>query len=85
MGSNVNKYKKNKTFRVLEIERRLSKGEFLNKVELAENFKVAEKTIQRDIDELRAYLSETCYTSEPVSIKYDRMKKGYYLTKFEQE
>lgn len=85
LGANVNHYKENKTFRVLEIYRRLSKAEILNKAELAAEFQVSKKTIQRDIDEMRSYFEEKCYFAKSGTIKYDRVKKGYYLTRFERE
>lgn len=51
-------YSGNKGFRLLSIYERLNKGEMLNKAKLAEMFGVGVKTIQRDIDDLRAYLAE---------------------------
>ena len=41
----------NKGFRLLSIYERLNKGEILHKTELAEQFSVSEKTVQRDIDD----------------------------------
>ena len=54
-------YKGKKSFRLLNMYERLNKGEVLNKNELAINFGVTNKTIQRDIDDLRAYISENCF------------------------
>lgn len=78
-------YKGNKSFRTLNIYERLNKGEVLNKIELANDFGVGEKTIQRDIDDLRAYFSEQHPFESEISIKYDRKKNGYYLVRFERE
>jgi predicted DNA-binding transcriptional regulator YafY len=84
LGLELN-YSGNKAFRLLNIYERLNKGELLDKAELAENFSVSLKTIQRDIDDLRAYLDETHFTENETAIKYDRIKRGYYLVRFERE
>lgn len=52
-------YKENKGFRLLHLYERLSRGEVVRKADLAQKFVVTDKTIQRDIEELRAYLAET--------------------------
>ncbi|MEG2164627.1 MAG: WYL domain-containing protein, partial [Bacteroidales bacterium] len=78
-------YNGNKGFRLLGINERLIKGELLNKTELANQYNVTEKTIQRDLDDLRAYLAETHFTEHEVSIKYDKAKNGYYLVRYERE
>ena len=78
-------YKGNKSFRILNIYERLNKGELLNKTTLVNDFGVGEKTIQRDIDDLRAYLAEQHQFENEISIKYDRKKNGYYLVRFERE
>ena len=78
-------YKGNKSFRILNIYERLNKGELLSKAELAAGFSVGEKTIQRDIDDLRAYLAEQHQFEKDISIKYDRKKNGYYLIRMERE
>lgn len=63
----------------------LNKGEILSKINLALQFGVTEKTIQRDIDNLRAYLADTHFFEGEVSIKYDRVRCGYYLVRIERE
>lgn len=78
-------YKGNKGFRLLNVYERLNKGELVNKETLANDFGVSLKTIQRDIDDLRAYLAETHFTEGEVSIKYDKSKNGYYLIRLERE
>ncbi len=78
-------YKGNKGFRLLNIYERLNKGETVNKQALANDFGVSQKTIQRDIDDLRAYLAETHFTELETSIKYDRARDGYYLVRPERE
>ncbi|AVP65974.1 WYL domain-containing protein [Clostridium botulinum] len=78
-------YNGNKGFRLLSIYERLNKGELLTKDKMAIEFGVSEKTIQRDIDDLRAYLAETHFVETEVLIKYDKSKGGYYLVRFERE
>ena len=78
-------YNGNKGFRLLSIYERLNKGEIIEKAQLAEYFGVTQKTIQRDIDDLRAYIAEVHFEESEVAIKYDKVKKGYYLVRFERE
>ena len=78
-------YNGNKGFRLLNIYERLNKGEVISKDALARDFGVSLKTIQRDIDDLRAYLAETHFTETEVSIRYDKEKNGYYLVRLERE
>ena len=78
-------YNGNKGFRLLSIYERLNKGELVKKDQLAEYFGVTPKTIQRDIDDLRAYLAETHFSETEVKIKYDKARNGYYLVRFERE
>lgn len=78
-------YRGNKGFRLLNTYERLNKGELLIKHKMAIEFGVSEKTIQRDIDDLRAYLAETHFLETEVLIKYDKSKGGYYLVRFERE
>lgn len=78
-------YKGNKGFRLLNIYERLNKGEVVVKEELARDFCVSLKTIQRDIDDLRAYLTEVHFNEIEASIKYDKTKNGYYLVRMERE
>lgn len=70
-------YKTNKGLRLLKIYERLKAGQLLNKEQLATEFDVTPKSIQRDIDDLRAYIEE----NEPMSaeIVYDRTQNGYIL------
>lgn len=78
-------YSCNKGFRLLNIYERLNKGEIIEKTKLAECFGVTQKTIQRDIDDLRTYLIESHFCENEISIKYDKIKNGYYLIRFERE
>lgn len=78
-------YNGNKGFRLLSIYEMLNKGELITKISLAEQFNVTEKTIQRDIDDLRAYLADTHFAEGEVSIQYDRVRGGYFLVRMERE
>ena len=78
-------YNGNKGFRLLNIYERLNKGEAVNKKQLALDFNVSPKTIQRDIDDLRIYIAETHYTESDISIKYDKSGDCYRLVRLERE
>lgn len=78
-------YKGNKGFRLLSIYERLHKGELVVKERLAKEYNVTEKTIQRDIDDLRAYLADAHFSEIETAIKYDKTKNGYHLIRFERE
>lgn len=75
----------NKGFRLLNIYERLNKGEEVVKESLANEFGVSNKTIQRDIDDLRAYIAETHIDELDTSIRYDKSKNCYYLVRLERE
>lgn len=77
-------YKENKGFRLLDIYERFNKGEILNKSDLCNHYKVSEKTIQRDIEDLRVYLQEIHYKLDESSIIYDKDKRGYRLVKYQR-
>lgn len=78
-------YKSNKGFRLLSIYESLNKGEVVSKAELANRFNVTLKTIQRDIDDLRAYIANNHPLEGEFLIQYDRVLKGYYLVRLERE
>ena len=84
MNDSLN-YNGNKGFRLLNIYERLNKGEAVNKKQLALDFNVSPKTIQRDIDDLRIYIAETHYTESDISIKYDKSGDCYRLVRLERE
>jgi predicted DNA-binding transcriptional regulator YafY len=69
-----------KVKRVLEIYTKLIGGYTINKAEEAMNYNVNERTIQRDIDDIRNYL-ETSEEHNGItnSVIYDRTEKGYRL------
>lgn len=66
--------------RILEIYNRLLSGELLVKEDLAEEFHVNPKSIQRDIESLRDFCSNRMVDGEDQSeVIYDRAAKGYRL------
>lgn len=71
--------------RVLGIYSKLMNGAIVNKVEEAQNYGVNERTIQRDIDDIRNHLDQSVSDSGVVnSVIYDRTLKGYRLEKIYQ-
>ena len=54
--------KESKNYRILNIYIRLCEGRILNKKEEAERFGVDERSIQRDIDDIRAFLNDRYVT-----------------------
>lgn len=66
--------------RVLGIYTKLINGEVINKDVEAVNYGVNEKSIQRDIDDIRNYMSQSVVDSGVVNyVIYDRTAKGYRL------
>ena len=70
-----------KSLRILNIYERINKGESLVKKDLADEFHVDEKTIQRDLDDIRIYLSKESNTL----LEYNRSEKAYLLERDERE
>lgn len=71
-----------KNQRVLSLYSRLLNGEIINKVKEAEKFGVTEKSIQRDIEDLRIFIEETTRDGEHYeTVVYDRRKKGYVINR----
>lgn len=68
----------NKGQRLLGIYHRLSRGELISKEVLAREYGVTEKSIQRDIDDIRSYLAGG-RDEGAADICYDRQAKGYRL------
>ena len=69
-----------KTNRILEIYDRLLSGELLNKADLAAEYGVTARSIQRDIDVIRNYYSDKGISEgSQTELKYDRGLKGYRL------
>ena len=73
--------KEAKNFRILDMYVRFCEGKVINKTEEAFNFGVDERSIQRDIDDIRAFLSERNFsTGDTRDIEYVRSKKGFIMT-----
>jgi len=74
--------KQSKNSRTLDMYVRLCEGKVINKAEEAKKFDVDERSIQRDIDDIRAFLDERSIrdSSEMRTIRYDRGQKGYVMT-----
>lgn len=66
--------------RVLMIYEQLRSGKAVNKAAAAAEYGVTDRSIQRDIDTLRAFFSEqTARQGEATEIVYDRARKGFVL------
>ena len=65
-----------KTDRVLKIYSRLVQGDLLRKRELAQQFHVTERSIQRDMESLRCFFAEQGLRQD---IVYDKTARGYRL------
>ena len=66
-----------KITRILMLYYRLSRGELINKTVFSSEHGITERTFDRDVDDIRTFLSEI-YTSK--ELLFDRNKKAYYLT-----
>lgn len=72
---------KNKTERILTIYKMFLDGETINKAKMAEKFGVNNRSIQRDIEDIRAYImNRGDETGENVMVVYDRKKNGFRLS-----
>lgn len=65
-----------KSARLLEIYSRFNRGELLKKSELAQSFHVTQRSIQRDIEDLRCFFAEHGLEQD---IIYDAKHRGYRL------
>lgn len=70
-----------KNSRILDMYVRLCEGKIINKLEEAEKYGVDERSIQRDIDDIRSYLAnrQAISMGDPRIIQYDRAKKGFLM------
>lgn len=77
---NIDTNKYDKAQRVLSIYTQLLNSHLVIKSQIAINFNVDERSIQRDIDDIRNYLEVTPDNNGFYNtIVYDRNKKGYRL------
>lgn len=73
---------KDKINRVLSIYSKLMNGYVVNKSEEAQNFGVNERSIQRDLEDIREYMdAESTETGMLNAVVYDRRQNGYRLEK----
>ena len=69
-----------KITRVLQLYSKLTEGYVINKAEEALKYGVNERSIQRDIEDIRSFLdADTERTGIVNSVIYDRIEKGYRL------
>ena len=73
----VDKHSKNA--RVLDMYERLCSGKIINKSEEAQRFGVDERSIQRDIDDIRAFLDELDRNAMESVYLYPEEEGGMYL------
>ena len=72
--------KSDKIARVLQIYSKFLEGCVINKSEEALNYGVNERSIQRDIDDVRSFLDNASEKNGAIaSVVYDRQAKGYRL------
>lgn len=72
--------KKSKYDRILSIYEKFKSGVIVRKAEEANRFGVSERTIQRDIDDIRAFFdNNSANIGLDKSVKYDRSQCGYFL------
>lgn len=77
--------KNDKIERVLRIYTKLLNGNLVNKTEEALKYGVNERSIQRDMDDIRNFLAlEQAASGCIYSIVYNRVKKGYQMQKVQQ-
>lgn len=78
--------KNDKVERVLGIYTKLMGGYYVKKTEEAQKYGVNERSIQRDIDDIRNFLELDAETHGYIdSVIYDRKEKGYYLKQIKEQ
>ena len=74
--------RENKIERVLGIYSKLMNGYAVNKAEEAQSYGVSERSIQRDIEDIRIYMDNASFEDGIINtVIYDRNVKGYRLEK----
>ena len=71
--------KESKNQRILDMFVRLCEGKMIHKSTEASGFGVDERSIQRDIDDIRAFLGERSMADDKRTIEYDRAGKGFIM------
>lgn len=77
--------KQTKNSRVLDLYERLCEGKVIHKSDEAQRFGVDERSIQRDIDDIRAFLDERSVidAGDCRQVIYDRKQKGFLLNGYQ--
>ena len=75
--------KQSKNHRVLDLYQRLCEGCAISKQDEAERFGVDGRSIQRDIDDIRAFLCERREDGDTREIVYDHKRKGFVISGYE--
>lgn len=70
----------NKKNRMLDIFFRLLKGEFVSVKQLANEYAISSKSVSRDMNEIKTYLSENRDRMSNIDIVYSHKEKAYYLS-----
>lgn len=85
LGANTMVDKHSKNARILDMYERLCSGKLINKSEEAQQFGVDERSIQRDIDDIRAFLDKRSIADvgDTRQVVYDRQKKGFLLSGYQ--
>lgn len=68
-----------KTIRIISLIERLNSGEVIVKKKEAEKFNVNQKTVQRDLEDIRAYFAELFVGEKSQGVVYDKKKGGYLI------
>ena len=74
--------RRDKSRRILDIYMRFCEGKVIHKNEEARRFRVGERSIQRDINDIRAFLDEkrVADSSDIRDIVYNRAFRGFVMT-----
>ena len=72
-----------KVERIINLYNRVVEGEILNKADEAARFGVTERSIQRDIEDIRAYFANDLENKR--ELIYDKAKKGYVLVQSQKK
>ena len=75
--------KLSKNSRILDLYQRFCAGMLINKSIEARRFGIDERSIQRDIDDIRAFFAEHSGDGDTREIVYDRKSKGFILAGYQ--
>jgi len=76
--------RQSKNMRILDLYQRLCAGKVIRKEEDAQRFGIDQRSVQRDIDDIRAFLDEQAITAgDTRQVVYDRQKKGFLLSGYQ--